>query len=221
MLFWCVLVSIHAADRLRQGDVVYLEDYLEKTVELKALRITPLTFTRDGTGMLDTLRANQYVQLLGIGTDRYFVQARATNGKTQGWAVPSDMEPIPEAVFKELQQKVAEAERIKQAIARGEIEVGLPQDAVLKILGKPKAKSSIIESGGSFEQWTYNTYKTVPVYAPGSINGTNVVSTFYQKVAVGAKIVTFQDKKVIRFEAKQEDVTPSSGQLLVPPVYVP
>ena len=51
--------------------------------------------------------------------------------------------------------KSREAEKLKQAIARNEVEIGMPQEAVDQILGKPKAKSLIKDANGTFEQWTY------------------------------------------------------------------
>lgn len=207
-------------EKLRREGVVYVEDYVEP-VALKALRATRLTFSRDGNGLLDSLRAGQEVRLVGIAEDRYLIKARVTNGLAEGWVLPDDMEPIPEAVIKAIQKKKAEVEKEREAIARGEIEVGMSQDTVLKILGKPKSKSSILESGGSFEQWSYPTYKTVPFYVPTVVNGTNFVNTFYRKVIVGNKVVTFQNGKVVRFETKQdENPPPSRGQVVVPPVIV-
>lgn len=215
-------VSVFAVpEKLRREDVVYVDDYLAKPVAMKTRRATPLTFSRDGNGYLDTLRPGQEVRLVGIAEARYLVEARVTNGRAEGWVVVADLEPIPEAVVKEIQKKGAETEKEKQAIARGEIEVGMSPDAVLKILGKPKTKSSILESGGNFEQWSYPTYKTVPFYVPTVVNGTNFVNTFYRKVIVGNKVVTFQNGKVVRFETKRdENPPPSSGQVVVPPIIV-
>ena len=213
--------GLNAADRLRLDDVFYVDDYLEKPVELKVLRATSLTFSRDGSSLLDAVRAGQHVRLIGIGKDRYLVKAQTLNGRLEGWALMSDLEPIPEAIGKELEQKSKEAEKLKQAIARNEIEIGMPQDAVTKILGKPKAKSSVKDANGSFEQWTYTSYKSVPFYVPSNFNGTNVVSTLYRKMPVGSRVITFQEKKVIRIETKQDDATPSQGgAVVVPPGYV-
>ena len=120
------------------------------------------------------------------------------------------------------EKKRGEAERIRQAVARGEVEVGMPQEAVTKILGKPTAKTSVREAGGEFEQWTWTTYKTIPYYVPATINGTNIVSTLYRRVPVGTKIVTFQGKLVIRIEQKEEPLNPnaSGGGIVVPPIII-
>jgi hypothetical protein len=225
MVVWCVafvwtLLAFGGLERLRREDVVYVDDYLKKPVALKTLRATSITFSRDGNGFLDTLRPTQEVRLIGIAEDRFLVEARITNGRAEGWVLPGDMEPIPEAVIKEIQKKSDEAEKEKKAIARGQVEVGMSQEAVQKILGKPKGKSSILENEGSFEQWKYPSYKTVPVYVPTVVNGTNVVYSFYQKVLVGEKVVTFQDKKVIRYETKDEAPPNAGGQTVIPPIVV-
>ncbi|MBI4026035.1 MAG: hypothetical protein HY360_13700 [Verrucomicrobia bacterium] len=211
-----------AADRLRLDGVLYVEDYVEKPVELKALNPTLLTFSRDGSAPLDNIRAGQHVRLLGIGEDRYLVRARVTNGRADGWVVASDMEPIPESVIKELETKSAAAEKVKKAVARGEIEIGMTQDAVEKVLGKTKVKSKITDANGAVEQWTYPAYKTVPYQVHSVANGTNYVSLIQRKVQVGATIVTFQDSKVIRFEKKQDETAPyQKGQIQVPSVDLP
>jgi len=216
--FWAELLAV---ERLRLSNVFYVEDHLEKPLELKALRKTLITFSRDGSGLLDTLRAGQHARLVGIGKDRYLIKTMTLNGRVEGWVVASDMEPIPEAIVKELDQKSKEAEKLRQAIEKKEVEIGMPQDAVIKILGKPKAKSSIKDAAGSFEQWTYTTYKNVPFYLPSNIGGTNFIATVYRKAPVGTKVITFQEKKVIRFETKEEETPPSQGgPIVIPPVYV-
>jgi len=216
--FWAELFAV---ERLRLSDVFYLDDYLEKPVELKVLSATPLTFSRDGSSLLDAVRAGQHVRLIGIGKDRYLVKAQTLNGRLEGWVLMSHVEPIPEAIRNELEQKSKEAEKLRQAIEKKEVEIGMPQDAVTKILGKPKAKSSIKDATGSFEQWTYTTYKNMPFYLPSNIGGTNFIATVYRKAPVGAKVITFQEKKVIRFETKEEETPPSQGgSIVIPPVYV-
>jgi len=189
-------------------DVIYLDDYLKKPVGLKTVRSTLLTFSRDGSGPIDSLSAGTTVHLLGLGTDRHLVEARVTNGKAEGWILANDLEPIPEETIKELESKRADDEKLKQAIAKKEVLVGMPEDAVLKILGRPNSKSTITEPSGTSEKWSYVTYKMVPLQTQNLINGTNYVSTVYQKVVTGSKIVFFQDKKVIRFEVNQERDTP-------------
>ena len=232
VLLFTTVFSIFAMDRLRSEGVVYLEDYLDKPVELKALQTTFLTISQDGRGILGTLVSNQFVRLVGIRSDHFLIEAQITRSRGEGWVVPSNFEPIPEAVLKELQQKIDEAKKIKQAITRGEIEIGMPQEAVLKILGKPISKSSITEAEGTVEQWTYATYKTLPLYFPSVVNTTirttnsvstttgTTYSTLYRKVPVGTKVVTFHDKKVIRFETKQDETIPQRGSIEVPPIYV-
>lgn len=227
LIFFQILVFagiflLEAGDRLRLEGVLYVDDFLSQPVVLEVLRPTSLSFSRNGDGLIDNLRSHQSVRVIGLAEERYLVGTRLANGPAEGWVLASEVESIPQTIIKEIQEKSAEAEKLKQAIARGEIEIGMPEEAVAKILGKAKAKSQISEAGGTFEQWTYTTYKTVPFYVPTQFNGTNYVSTFYRKVPVGTKIVTFQNKKVIRFETKQDDMTPyQGGQTLIPPVYVP
>lgn len=213
--------GLHAAEKLRLEDVVYLDDFMDKSVELKAVKTTPLTFSRDGNSVIDSIRAKQSVRLIGIGPERYLVQARVTNGRAEGWVLPGDMEPIPEAILKELQKKSADADRIRQAIARGEIEMGMSEEDVIRILGTPKARSQVKDSRGSSDQWTYTSYKKVPFYVNSMINGTNYVSTLFRNVPVGSKIVSFQEKKVVRFETKQDDTTQQQqGGVVIPPGFV-
>ena len=223
---WVILLlaatAATAIERARQEDVLYVEDFLVEPLSLRTLRATPLAFSRDGTGVMDWLVEKQRVTVIGIGPERHLVRAIISNGKAEGWVLANDLErPSPE-VLADFEKKRKEAERIRQAIARGEVEVGMPQEAVLKLLGKPTAKSSVREAGGEFEQWTWTTYKTIPYYVPATINGTNVVSTLYRKVPVGSKVITFQGKQVIRVEQKEEPLNPNApgGGIVVPPIYV-
>lgn len=223
---WAALVlsasTVVAIERPRQEDVAYVEDFLAEPLVLRTLRATPLAFSRDGTGVIDWLIEKQRVTVIGIGPDRHLVRAMVSNGRAEGWVLANDLDrPSPE-VLADFEKKRKEAERIRQAIVRGEVEVGMPQEGVLKILGKPTAKSSVREAGGDFEQWTWTAYKTIPYYVPATINGTNVVSTLYRRVPVGTKIVTFQGKQVIRIEQKEEPLNPntSGGGIVVPPVYI-
>ncbi len=192
------------SDRLRM-DVVYVDDYLKNPVLLKTIRPTILTFSREGNSPIDSVPQGQTVHLIAIGADRHLVETRVTNGKAEGWLLVSDLEPIPESVITELEAKRADEEKIKQAIAKKEILVGMPEDAITKILGRPNSKSTVVEPAGSSEKWSYLSYKMVPVQTQTIIGGTNYVSTIYQQVITGSKIVFFQDKKVIRFEVNKED----------------
>jgi hypothetical protein len=209
-------------ERARQEDVTYVEDFLAEPLVLRTLRATPLTFSRDGSGVMDWLVEKQKVTVLGLGPDRHLVRAVISNGKAEGWILANDLERPSEETLADFEKKRKEAERIRQAVARGEVVVGMTQDAVLKVLGKPGAKSSVREAGGEFEQWTWTTYKSIPYYLPTTINGTNVVSTFYRKVPVGTKVATFQGSQVIRFEQKEEPINPNGpgGGIVVPPVFV-
>ncbi len=216
---WCLF----AADKLRLDDVVYLDDFMSKPIELKALKATPLTFSRDGNGVIDTIGARQSVRLIGIGPERYLVQARVTNGRAEGWVLPSSMEPIPESLLKDIEKKSAAAEKVKEAISRGEIEIGMTEEDVIKILGTTREKSQVKDINGSFDQWTYTTYKKVAYTVQSLVNGTNSwTTTLFRNVPVGHKIVSFQDKKVVRFENKQDDPNQKQqrGQTIVPPIEV-
>lgn len=210
-------------DRLRLEGVFYLEDYLEKPLELKALRLSAISSGRDGSGPLGTLREGQLARLIGMAKDQYLVSARTLDsggGKTEGWVPISALEPIPNEVLKELDKKSREAKELKDAIDRKEIAIGMPQDAVLKMMGQPKAKSEVQDASGVVEQWTYPTYKMVPVSISSHDQFGNLVYlSTYRKIPVGNKIITFQDKKIIRVETRQDDTTfLKSGSLVVPPV---
>ncbi|MCC7518653.1 MAG: hypothetical protein IT578_05660 [Verrucomicrobiae bacterium] len=213
-------IAVPAVERPRQEDVIYVEDYLAAPLSLRTLRATPLAFSRNGSGVMDWLVEKQKVTVLGLGPERHLVRAVISNGKAEGWVLANDLErPSPE-MLADFEKKRKEAERIRQAIARGEIVIGMTQEAVLKVLGKPGAKSSVREIGGEFEQWSWTAYKTIPYYVPATINGTNVVSTLYRKVPVGMKIVTFQGDQVIRFEQTEEPINPNApgGGFAVPPI---
>lgn len=215
------VVSLSAVETLRLEDVIYLDDYLKENIKLKAIHSTRLTFSRDGSSLIGGIHEGQQVRLIGLSGERYLVRAQVSNGHAEGWVIANDLEPIPESVLKDLQLKITDVERLKQAVAKGQIELGMSQDSVVQILGKAKAKSSINEASGSSEQWTYTTYRSIPFYIPAVINGTNFVSTVYRKIPVGTKVVTFQDKKVVRFEEKQDDATQYKwGQTIVPPIIV-
>jgi hypothetical protein len=220
MVVLCLMyLTLLASDRLRL-DVLYVDDYLTHSVELNTISPTLLTFSRDGTAVLDKLPKGQKVVLVGFGGDRYLVGTRTPRGKFEGWVLPEDLEPIPEEAMAEINKKIEETKKLKQAIEQGTIAIGMTLEMVEKVLGKPKAKSSITEAGGVFQQWTYNEYKSVPYHVQNLANGTNFISTLYRKVPIGTKIVTFQDGKVMRFETKEEDSNVMKGNLVIPPVII-
>src|SRR4051812_49172577 len=80
------IFSGHSAEHNRYDNLVYVSDYLSQPVKLKTLRATPLTVSRDGSGLLDTLLNGQQVTLVGLGQEatRYLVSARVTNGHAEG-----------------------------------------------------------------------------------------------------------------------------------------
>jgi hypothetical protein len=222
ILFWSIgLVPLNAIDRLRLDGVLYVEDYYKAPIELRILKMTQLTQSRDGNGIIDMIRTGQRVKLLGLIPGKYLVNTAITNGRAEGWVTSSDVEPLAEEILKEIQSKALAAEKVKQSIEKGEIEIGMPQEAVTKILGKANSRSTVKEGSVSFEQWMYASFKTAPIYVQGCVNGTNIVSTLYRKVPAGTKVITFQDKKVIRYETKEDDVNIyQNGQTIIPPVFI-
>lgn len=225
LILFASINMFRAADRLRLDDVLYVDEHLKSQVRLKVVKPGALSLSRDGSGVIETIPAGRTVRLVGLATDQehYLVEVEwmKSGGRAEGWMATANLEAIPEAVQKELQQRSREAVKIKEAMKRGEIEIGMSTEMVQGILGKATSRSSITEAAGSFEQWTYTAYKTVAMHVPQIVNGTNTLCVVNRKMPAGTKIVTFQDKKVVRFETKDEDLSPQQGrQIIVPPIYV-
>lgn len=225
-------LPIHASTNpLRVKDVLYVEDYSKDPIELHARHALMITTGRDGSGGIQNLMGGQIVEIIGFSSIsihplRYLVRFRQGTVKVEGWVLASELDPIPEEILQTLENKRLEKEKLQEAITRGEIEVGMPKDAVSIILGKPKEYSTIKQADGTFEQWTYTTYKLVPSLFPSVVAGSNYVASgvaqVNQKIPSGIKVITFQNEKVIRIETKKDDMTPyQNGQIVVSPAVTP
>jgi hypothetical protein len=210
------------ADEFRLNDVFYLDEAGMRAIPLKVLGPAPMTFSRDPSPVLHTLRAGQMVYLIGYCERRYYVEMRLMLGTARGWVDVAALEPLSLEQRAVLDQQRERAKLIKAAIARHEVLLGMTQPEVLAALGPPAEKSGSTTAQGSEETWNYVAYRSEPYTQTAFVNGYYVTQTLTRKVVSGGKEIVFRNGVVTAIRAKEGNASqPDTAPPMVVPVPVP
>jgi hypothetical protein len=214
---WLGLTLAATAAEIRYQAVAYLDDLKLPPVELKVLRRTPISASRDLQSFLWRLAPGQKVTLLGVGEGVYYVAARVATGPVQGWVETAAVEAPPASLIDEVQRRRERLRRNRELIERREVGLEMTRPEVLASLGKPHQRQRLQTADGVVEQWIYITYRYLPQYlqtydAAGQYRQT----VTYQRVPAGQRVITFRDEWVV---AIADDVVerPLREGIVVPP----
>ncbi len=212
------------ADEFRLNDVFYLDEAGLKLIPLKILRPTQITFSRDSSPVLISLRAGQVVYLVGYGEKRYYVETRLTLGTARGWVDAGALEPLSLEQRAVLDQQRERTKIVKAAIARHEVLIGMTQPEVIAALGPPTEKSGTTTAQGAEETWTYVAYRSEPYTQTSFVNGLYVTQTLTRKVPAGGREIVFRNGAVTVVRAKEGNASqpqPEPAPTIIVPVPVP
>src|SRR5271154_7210421 len=82
LLYW---VTALPAAETRYDDILYLDEWNQPVLHLKALSRIPLTSSRDPNSVIAYLAEGQDVQIVGLGEAQHYVAARIATGPARGW----------------------------------------------------------------------------------------------------------------------------------------
>lgn len=201
-------------------DVVYLEEHLDRPIELMIVREAPIYGDKDGKRQLGTVQADQKVVLQAMTDRAYRVSARTKGNKMVGWVGPhafgsSDPDFVEHlAAFYERQIEVA------KLIAAHQVAIGMTLDEVGKSRGAPTKTKMRRTTDGKSGRWEFIDYKDVNHYRYVSDPVTGQVFRQLSHVTreeKGRTVVEFEDDIVTAIE-ESENNDGARVRIIVPPV---
>jgi hypothetical protein len=201
-------------------DVVYLDRYLDKPVELKVIKDAPIFSDREGKIRLGTLVADQTVPVEAITDKIYRVRGRGTRDGVAGWVAPwafSSKDPEFVARLKEFYKRQIEVQKLIDA---KQIAVGMTMQEVEMALGKPGKTNLRRTEKGQSGRWEYVDYEEVKHYITRIDPTTGQAYRQFSHVTQiekGRTNVDFENDVVTAIE-ESEDRQGGNVRIIVPPL---
>jgi hypothetical protein len=145
-------------------DVVYLEETLERPIELNVIKEAPVFSDKKGSHRLGFLRANQQVKLEAITDKVYRVRGQGRNGGISGWVGPWAFTSKDPDFVENLRKLYVRQIEVQNLIAAKAVAVGMTTDEVSLSLGKPTKTSMRRTSSGEAGLWEFIDYEEVKHY---------------------------------------------------------
>src|SRR5882724_12796206 len=103
----CLLFGAAAlpAAETRYDDVLYLDEWKQPVLYLRALYRTPIAFSRDPRSVLAYLAPGEAVEVLGLGETQHYVAARIATGAVRGWVDAQALEAPPAGLVEKLRAR--------------------------------------------------------------------------------------------------------------------
>lgn len=200
--------------------VVYMEQALQKPVELKVIKEAPVFSDKEGKQRLGTLKADQTVRLEAITDKIYRVRGQGTREGISGWVAPwafSSTDPEFVANLKQLYQRQIQVQAL---IANKQVAAGMTLDEVALAKGKPTKTSLRKTATGQSGRWEFIDYEEVKNYVTEIDRVTG--QAYRRLVSVtqeekGKTSVEFENDTVTAVE-ESEDRHGGNIRIIVPPV---
>ncbi len=201
-------------DALREQGVLYFAGNLPGKVEATIHTGTTVYLRRDFQTALAALYNGQKIELIGMAPEGYLVRTTYRNNTITGWIkaadLPSGLDP---GVFVAAQKEQARRDAVGVAIANKTVVRGMTPDEVKQAVGKPEQVASREDARGVALTWIYTTYREEPQYEYGFDGfGRPLLQTYYVKIPIGQKIITFANNVVATIEDHKTD--PSSSGIV-------
>jgi hypothetical protein len=210
------------AAEIHYDDVVYLGELKQAAIHLKTVHRTPITSSRDGSGILGYLTPGALVEILELGETQCYVAASVTMHTPKGWVDAQALETPPAEVLAKLHTYLEKAQAHRELIERHEVAVTMTRVEVRASLGKPDRTARRHTLEGEEEQWFYTIYKYLPHYTQsydGNGQLRQVVS--YRRESTGQKVVTFRNDEAVEIAEEQDEKAHPPSVIFVPPAQSP
>jgi hypothetical protein len=201
-------------------DVVYLDEHLDKPIELRIIKEAPIFSDKEGKRRLGTVVADQKVELEAITDRAYRVSANTSGNKVKGWVAPWAFASKDPKVVENLEKLYERQLEVAKLIGKNEVAIGMTLDEVGKSLGSPTKTKVRQTKQGRSGSWEFIDYEEVPhyTYVRDPVTG----RTFRQlshvtKEEKGKTLVEFEDEVVTAIE-QSEDRGGGAVTVVVPPV---
>ncbi len=185
---------------------VYLEGMLDKPIQLKVIKPSPVYSSLRGERWLGNLVPGHPATLLAISDKAYRIRGRARQGQVAGWVSPKALQGIDDKLVKNLKKLVERELLVRDLISKKQVAMGMTVDEVEKSLGRPDNRSSKVTKEGREDKVEYITYERVAqtVTRPDRF-GRLFQSTVFVRVPVGKLTIEFEDEVVTSIEEAEGD----------------
>jgi hypothetical protein len=199
--------------------VVYLDQTLNKPIELKVIKEAPVFSDKEGRQRLGTLKSDQTVRVEAITAKIYRVRGQGTRDGIAGWVAPwafSSTDPDFVANLKQLYERQIQVQNL---IAARQVAVGMTLDEVGLSKGKPTKTTVRKTATGQSGRWEFIDYEDVKNYTTEIDSQGNAYRRLASitRVEKGKTAVEFTDDVVTAVE-ESEDNQGGNVKIIVPPL---
>ena len=203
-------------------DVVYVEEFTDKKVELLVVKPGTVYATKKGGRKLGVLKVNTKLTLLGITEKAYKIRGTATHGGVSGWVSPKGL-GSKDKDFVANFQKVYERQKIvREFIANHEVAIGMSTEEVALAVGRPTKTKVRQTAKGKTGKWEFIKYKEEDHYTLGRDPITGSVFRQFShttKEEIGKLVVEFENEIVTAIE-ESENNEGGKVKIVVPPLLI-
>ena len=201
-------------------EVIYLEDIVEKPIQLKVIKEAPVFSDKEGNRRLGFLKANQTVELEGMTAKVYRVRGEGTRNGIVGWVAPWAFSHPQEDFVAKLKQLYERQIAVNEIVAANGIAIGMTLDEVSQSRGKPTKTSVRLTAEGESGTWEYIDYEDVKNYITRIDPATG--QAYRQLASItreekGKSAVEFKNGLVTALE-ESENNGPGNVRIIVPPL---
>lgn len=202
-------------------DVVYLDQHIDKPIELRIIKEAPIFSDKEGKRRLGTVTVDQKVVLEAMTERAYRITARTSGNRVKGWVAPwAFASKDPEFVenLKKLYERQLEVTKL---IEEGTAAIGMTLDEVGRALGTPTKTTVRQTKKGRSGSWEFIDYEEIShyTYVRDPLTG----QVFRQLSHVtreerGKITIEFEDEVVTAIE-QTEDRGGGGVKVIVPPLW--
>jgi hypothetical protein len=147
-----------------ESGVVYLDQIMDKRVELDVVKQSPVFSDRNGKIRLGFLKADQKVKVEAITDKVYRVRGQGLSDGIVGWVAPSAFASSDPDFVKRFKEIYDRQILVRELIDANQIAIGMTLKEVEQSVGKPTKTSQRKTEKGNSGLWEYIEYKEIKHY---------------------------------------------------------
>lgn len=136
-------------------DVVYLNEYLDRSITLLVVKPTTVYATKKGGRRLGAFKANTKVELLAMTDKAYRVKGQASHAGVIGWVNPNLLASKDKDFIANLKKLYERQMIVKELIAAKDVAIGMTLDEVKQSIGEPTETEVEQTRDGMSGRWDY------------------------------------------------------------------
>lgn len=202
-------------------EVIYLEEHVEKPVELLVIKKAQVFGDKEGKRPLGSLVKDQKVILQAMTDRAYRVSAQTGGNKVTGWVAPWAFASKDPKFVENLKSLYERQMEVAKLVAENRAAIGMTLEEAAKALGSPSKTKVRQTAKGRSGNWEFVDYEEVRhyTYVRDSVSG----RTFRQfshvtQEELGKTVIEFEDDVVTAIEQTESNEGAGRVRIVVPPV---